>query len=390
MTVPIRWYREHFGLIVAGAAAFSMSTLFSSAKPVLITRFNEQIGFSPSLSGLIAAMPFIGIAVSSLIVGQVIKRLHYQVSAICMGLILILSQLMASQFFFAPVIVLMLQFIGGVSVGVLMGITSQVIAKTRFSHKIFGAVDGIAVLLMSFMIAGVSHAVAAKGLMGAFIFSALVCLLFFGLLFLYKSPRGDALSLDVNQPVKLAFRPVLVVLIGVAFIAFSGMGFAFMFTVARNLGLSYEYAGNSIGLILFFSAFACLAGGYVSHHFGATVPLLVAFFSCALGWFVALNTEQPWLFLCALVPAIYSIQFSFPVFLALAGELDKQGSWAAIATPLLTSGFAWAAILSGLVADAWGIKTIAWVNILGMASCAGLLVWSNLLQRAGAASAQQA
>ena len=51
-------------LLLAGASAFSMSTLFSAMKPVLLTRYVEQAGFSESLAGLVVAMPFVGIAVA--------------------------------------------------------------------------------------------------------------------------------------------------------------------------------------------------------------------------------------------------------------------------------------------------------------------------------------
>ena len=59
-------------LLLAGASAFSMSTLFSAMKPVLLTRYVEQAGFSESLAGLVVAMPFVGIALSSLLLNKLL------------------------------------------------------------------------------------------------------------------------------------------------------------------------------------------------------------------------------------------------------------------------------------------------------------------------------
>lgn len=75
------------------------------------------------------------------------------------------------------------------------------------------------------------------------------------------------------------------------------------------------------------------------------------------------------------------LQFSFPVLLVLAGTLDSGGKWAAVATPLLTSGFAWAAVLAGFVVQNWEIQTLAYSTQLGMGLCLLLLAVSVWLRR---------
>ena len=129
------------------------------------------------------------------------------------------------------------------------------------------------------------------------------------------------------------------ILMGMLFVSSSGLGFAFMFTIALNLGMEYASAGSFIGILLLVSALACQAGGWCSGRFGPLRPLAGAFVTCAAGWYVAINATSQMMFMIALVPAIFSLQFNFPILLALSGSLDKDGQWAAIATPLLTSGF---------------------------------------------------
>ena len=83
------------------------------------------------------------------------------------------------------------------------------------------------------------------------------------------------------------------------------------------------------------------------------------------------------MFMIALVPAIFSLQFNFPILLALSGSLDRYGQWAAIATPLLTSGFAWAAIAAGAIVDQWSIEALAVGTGVGLAVCLLLLIPSR-------------
>lgn len=83
------------------------------------------------------------------------------------------------------------------------------------------------------------------------------------------------------------------------------------------------------------------------------------------------------MFMIALVPAIFSLQFNFPILLALSGSLDKEGQWAAIATPLLTSGFAWAAIAAGTIVNKWNVDALAIATAIGMSVCLLLLIPSR-------------
>jgi len=366
---------SHCALVIAGSAAFAMSTLFSSVKPVILSRFVEEMDFTQSLAGLLVALPFVGIAVSSLLVSPLLHRVKTLPACVVFGALLIAAQYLNSRYFASAVVVAIAQFISGVCVGLLMGYSSQIIATTRAADQIFGFVDMVAVLLMSLMIAGVSMAISTSGLQGGFLFSAVVAALFVIIMAIaaHHSPQEHIAEKKARLPLEITLRPLLLIAMGVLFITASGLGFAFMFTMAHNLGLSYDQSGKYIGAILFFSSFACLAGGYCAARFGAVPSLLAAFVTCALGWFVAINSQSPWVYLTALVPAICSLQFNFPILLGLYGSLDESGQWAAIGTPLLTSGFAWAAISAGLIVEHLGLAYLAWLNVATMLLCAVLL-----------------
>jgi nitrate/nitrite transporter NarK len=71
---------------------------------------------------------------------------------------------------------------------------------------------------------------------------------------------------------------------GVLFVTSSGMGFAFMFTIALDLGMEYSSAGSFIGGLVLVSALACQAGGWCGARFGPRRPLAFAFVTCAVGW----------------------------------------------------------------------------------------------------------
>jgi hypothetical protein len=376
----LKSWTPYLGLIVAGAAAFSMSTMFSSMKPVLLTRFVEQAGYSSSLAGLAVAMPFVGVACASFLMHVFIHRLSLRRAVTVFGAALVLLELLNSLVFMLPAVVLASQFLTGVCVGALMGFTSRAIARTDKPDQIFGVVDMIGVLLMSFMIAGLGWAVEVRGLAGGLWGAVALSLLFTALMF---ADRGAATAGSTDTAprarLQLGLRPILVIATGVLFVTFSGLGFTFMFTVAVDLGLGYDRAGSLIGIILFFSAFACPLGGWVSARFGPVRPLMVAFLACALGWFFAINAPSAGVFLAALIPAVCALQLSFPVLLALAGSLDADGEWAAIAAPLITSGFAWAAIAAGLIVDAWSIPALAVATAVGMAACAALLAAGAML-----------
>ena len=249
-------------LLVAGAAAYSMSTLFSAMKPILLTRFVEQAGFSESLAGLAVAMPFVGIAAASLVLRVLLSRLALRSLIVIFGAILITSELISAFFFQHASVLLTAQLAGGISVGVLMGATSKIIATTSPPDEIFGFVDMTAVFLMSFMIAGIGAAVGMYGLQGGYLLAAATAFVFTIFMVPYKGPAfrtpSDELAL---APLEISLRPVAVVVMGMLFVTSSGLGFAYMFTIALNLGMQYASAGSFIGILVLVSALACQLGG---------------------------------------------------------------------------------------------------------------------------------
>jgi MFS family permease len=363
-------------LLVAGSAAFSVSTLFSSMKPVLISRFVEEAHYSPRMAGLAAAMPFIGGVFSSVILPAIIRRFRGDIAAVTFGLALAVTEAANAFLVSSPALLLIGQFFAGICGGVLMGMVSRSIALSDRSDQSFGIVDFVGVLLMSAMIAIVSTAVEWRGLRGGFFAASSLCAVFALVLvgsrqaLVSGTPHVDE---GLRTPLEIGWRAVAVISMGIAFITSSGVGFAFMFTAARHLGFGYEAAGSAIGVILFLAAIGPLVGGWCAARFGPKPTLLGAFILCALGWQVALTTQSPTVFLLTLGPAIFALQFSFPVLLALAGSLDAEGRLAAIAAPLIVSGFAWAAIIAGLVVDRWGLSALPIVTDIGMALCAMLL-----------------
>ena len=65
-----------------------------------------------------------------------------------------------------------------------------------------------------------------------------------------------------HTPLKPGLCPIAVILMGMLFVTSSGMGFAFMFTIALNLGMKYSSEGSFIGGLVLVSALACQVGGW--------------------------------------------------------------------------------------------------------------------------------
>lgn len=366
-------------VLVAGAAAFCVSTMFSSMKPVLISRFIEEAGYSPGLAGLVAAMPFVGGALSSALMPWLFRRVTAGSALTISSAGLVLAELANAAWFAVPLLVLLGQMIAGLCGGVMMGVVSRLIAVSARPEQSFGIVDMAGVLAMSVMVAVVGSATGTAGLRGGFLAGAALSALYAAALLTVRARLPDVEAPESGAraaPLRIGWRAVAVVTMGVLFVTFSGLGFAFMVTAALNLGFRYENASADIGLILLFSAAGCLIGGWCAARFGPVRPLLGAFLLCAVGWHVALHAQSQWLFLSALGPAIFALQFCFPVLLALPGGMDEEGRLAAIAAPLIVSGFAWAAILAGLVVGRWGIGALSIVTAGGMLLCALLLVAS--------------
>jgi hypothetical protein len=366
------------GLLLAGAAAYSMSTLFSAMKPILLARFVDQAGFSESLAGLAVATPFAGVAAATLVLKPSLTHFTFRQLVFIFGGILVIGEALSAFFFDSKSILLVAQLAGGISVGILMGASSRIIATTKTPDEIFGFVDMTAVLLMSFMIAGIGTVVGMYGLQGGYLMAALIAFIFTLAMARYQEPAKMIIS-DHNPvaPLKIGVRPIAVVLMGVLFVTSSGLGFAYMFTIALDLGMQYASAGTFIGFLIFVSALACQLGGWCSGRFGPLRPLAGAFVVCALGWYFAINANNQFVFMIALVPAIFSLQFNFPILLAFSGSLDTEGQWAAIATPLLVSGFAWAAISAGAIVQRWNVGALATATAIGMATCLLLLIPSR-------------
>ncbi len=380
-SAPASSIKGHLTLIVAAGAAFTMSTLFSSVKPLFITQLMVETQYSASLSGWIAAMPFVGISLAALLMPLLLYRFSYNRLVTVSGFVLVASQLMGAVYFSVASFLLFLQLLSGVGVGVLMGLTSSRIAKIKASGTIFGIVDTVCVALMSVMVPAASIAVTYHQMVGGFVFSAALCALYWGLMYRYKADSTVAHKTKSPAiPFSFSLRPFIIISMGVSFVTFSGQGFAFMFSKAAELGMDYQYAGNTICIILFVSAFACLAGGLVAQKIGCELPLFCAFIACAIGWTIAIDSISPTIFLLALLLAVISLQFSFPILLYMAGKCDAQGKWAAIAAPVITSGFAWAAILAGVLVQYYNMQILSGSTQVGMLICVLLLVLSWVLK----------
>jgi hypothetical protein len=256
-----------------------------------------------------------------------------------------------------------------------MASTSRLVAVSDAPDQSFGFIDMSAVALMSAMVAGAGVSVAALGMLGGYSFAALVAAIYAIAIACYReSPTLLAHHDRPAEPLNVSLNSLSVVTMGVLFVSCSGLGFAFMFSLAAGLGMGYEQAGSRIGVLLLASALACQLGGWCSGRFGPRYPLLGAFFTCALGWWVVVHAQTPTMFFVGLVPAVFSLQFNFPILLALAGSLDKHGRWAGIAAPLITSGFAWAAIAAGQLVQLRGLDSLASATAVGMLLCA-MLLW---------------
>lgn len=366
---------EHPGLLMAGSAAFGMSTLFSAMKPILLTRLLEETQWSAALAGLVVAMPFIGIALSSLLYYFRPPKAAVNQLALRFGALLVLAELLSSSLLTQPIALLPLQFAAGFAVGALMAATSRLVAVSESSDASFGFIDMMAVALMSAMVACMGIAVSLGGARGGYLLAAGIGGFYAVVMALYREPAAlrhhhqGATALP-----ELDRKPLAVIFMGMIFVTCSGLGFAFMFSLAADLGMGYEAAGSRIGLLLLVSALACQAGGWASGRFGPRYPLLLAFFSCAGGWWLAVNASTQTAFFCGLVPAIFALQFNFPILLALSGALDEHGRWAGIAAPLITSGFAWAAVVAGLVVGEWGVQALPIATAAGITVCV-LLLW---------------
>lgn len=79
-------------------------------------------------------------------------------------------------------------------------------------------------------------------------------------------------------------------------------------------------------------------------------------------------------------PALSKIGFMSVTNLGIDPQLLDDvfsAKWAAIATPLLTSGFAWAAIAAGAIVDRWNVEALAIGTAAGMGVCLLLLIPSR-------------
>ncbi len=352
-----------------------MSTLFSALNPVLLTRLLEETVWGESLAGLVVATPFLGIAVSSLLYFFRPPRSSLRRLGLIFGALFISCELLSAWMFTQVYALLVLQFGAGFCVGVLMAASSRLVAVSAAPDASFGFIDMSAVALMSLMVAGAAWAVSIWGVRGGYLFAALLALCYALLIVAYRESR--TLLAHHDKPLgalPIGRRPLAVILMGILFVSCSGLGFAFVFSFAARLGMGYEDAGARIGLLLLLSALACQLGGWCSERFGPRYPLLLAFAACAGGWWMVVHAASPGLFLAALIPAVFALQFNFPILLALSGSLDMHGRWAGIAAPLISSGFAWAAIISGQLVEHFGLEILAPATVLGMIICA-LLLW---------------
>lgn len=359
-------------IIIGGSAAFTLSTLASAMKPVLLIRLIQQAGFNEVMAGLAVGAPFIGMAVASVLVNPLLRVMTSRQLVLLSAIIGVAAHLISASMFQQAAVVFVAQLFSGLAVGVFLGLSSIVIGRQKRADLMFGVVDTVAVFLMSLLIASTAYAVSQLGVSGGYLYAALITALLVPLLWVLIQQHMDIDAIEEQAgEVQLSnvLRGCAVLLMGTIFITSTGLGFAFAFNIAAELDIEFIDFGGTLGLAALFAALGPVVGGFSAVRWGRRKPLLFGIVFATVSWSAFILAPSREIFLFAIFPAMFFMNVCIPMLLGAAAELDGSGAWSAIAAPLYVAGFALSPIIGGFVVSALDLDALATATIIGGIMC---------------------
>ncbi|KXU87472.1 hypothetical protein CI15_15100 [Paraburkholderia monticola] len=308
-------------------------------QPAVVEGFVKYLGFDAVAAGYAASIEVWGIALSSILLPLVAKRVNWRTVSV-LSILLMAAGNAASAFTPAHDVFLVLRFLVGIGAGGLISLSFAAVGLTANPDRNFGY------LIMWVMIYGalglwlVPSAFALGGIrLLLFFFAAFPLLVLPFVRFLPRggesAPHSDANAIELPTPAKASALLAMLLY----FVA-QGIVWAYLFLIGTNDGLDEQQVANALTLSQFMGVLGAWAFGACGARIGRSRALTASVLGGSLC--LLLLTAHTTFAIFALVVCIYNFFWNVaqPALLSAMAVFDRRGRMVLAATAMQMIGLA--------------------------------------------------
>jgi predicted MFS family arabinose efflux permease len=328
-------------------------------QPAVVEGFVKYLGFDAVAAGYAASVEVWGIALSSILLPLVAKRVNWR-TVIVLSILLMVAGNAASAFTPAHDAFLVLRFLVGVGAGGLISLSFAAVGLTANPDRNFGY------MIMWVMIYGalglwlVPSAFALGGMKLLLLFFAAFPLLV--LPFVRFLPRGGetAPHSDANAIELPTLAKASALLAMLLYFVAQGIVWAYLFLIGTDDGLGEQQVANALTLSQFMGVLGAWAFGVCGARIGRSRALTLSVLGGSLC--LLLLTAHTTFAMFALVVCIYNFFWNVaqPALLSAMAVFDRRGRMVLAATAMQMIGLA-----TGPALAAWVIASGSYSKVIG-------------------------
>jgi DHA1 family inner membrane transport protein len=352
------------GLLAATLLAFLATAgfFYVNIMAALVPGLVDGLGYSQGDAGRVGSLNIYGAAVGALASVAIVGRVRWRAFAVG-ALVALMALDAASMFVTQPGALMALRFVHGMVGGSLVGVAYSVFARTGSPDRVFGmllavqfGLGGLGVMVLPRLVPVLGHGV---------LFATLIAFSFVALLML---PFLDRYPADrVARPAATGGRRrgLLAATVAALFLFQAGnMGLlVYLIPLARDFGLSTEFASTALGIATWIGIAGCALVVVLGTRFGRAWPLGIGAVAAAAGCFAFHWSDSRVVYLLA--NCVTSITWSLVVayLLGMCAEFDRTGRSAAFGGFVSKMGLA-----TGPFVAAWLMDHSGYAELITLAA----------------------
>jgi predicted MFS family arabinose efflux permease len=331
--------------------------------PLIVGALVTDLAFPETLAGLVISAEFAAIAIASLVIAAVARRIDRRRTAVVAAAVIIVGSLLSMQAG-TPGLLVPARILTGLGEGMLAATVSAAAAGARKPQKVY-ALMGLTVALYSMglllVVPSQLERFGAAGLFGTVVVVGVLILPLFRWF-----PRSAGSSDRPPQAKTLRGRLGLAAF-GLLALALLTVGQSAIATYLERIGSGLGMSGQAIGNVLALAALVSLAGPASAHVLGNRVGPVPPFVGGGLLLCVSAVTlgyaTQHLPYAVAVIATMTGLLFLMPYVLGNFAAMDPGGRIAAAAPAFATIGGAIGPALgAGLLSLGMGYRGVAWLS----------------------------
>ncbi len=342
-------------IVVIGMAVFIV-------QPGFVQGLVEYAGFSDKQAGYIASAEMFGIALATVGMSFLVKKVSWRRLCYCALMVVILGNT-ASAFNTGFDTFSLLRFIVGLGSGVLISLGYAIVGLTNNPDRNFSFMIVLVLLYSALILLAMPMAYAAIGMQGILIFFTLLATSGLALV-RYLPVSGDSGAASNSEAVRLPANYKFIALLAVlAYFLAQGVIWSYLFLIGTAGGGSEQQVASGLTISQVFGIAGAFTTAYVSVRYHRVVILFLG----------TLGGVVPLMFLFGLMGAmVYAVAvcvFNFaanlmtPLLLAIIAGFDKSGSMVVYAVAMQMLGLAIGPALAALIISPGDYSNVNWLSM---------------------------